>query len=173
MNAVTKGAIAAGAAAVLLTSGLGTLAYWSSSTTVAGGTLSSGHLSLDVQNPVWTDQSGSIAVPFDPAVDSIVPGDVIVYTADALVSGEGRNLEATLTADTADIGGDLAPFVDVTFSVDAIVTSTLDYDLGSIDGDRTLPVRIVFTFDSATPFEEGMDADLNLGDFELTLTQNP
>jgi alternate signal-mediated exported protein len=173
MNAVTKGAIAAGAAAVLLTSGLGTLAYWSSSATVAEGTISSGHLALDVQNATWTDVTGAVAEPFDPAVDTIVPGDVIRYTAEAVVTGEGRNLEATLTADTADIGGDLLPYLTVDFLVDDTLTTELSYDLGPIEEYRMLPVQLVFTFDPETPYGEGMDADLNLGDFEFTLTQNP
>ncbi|MFB2582306.1 alternate-type signal peptide domain-containing protein [Herbiconiux sp. P15] len=173
MNAVTKGAIAAGAAVVLLTSGLGTLAFWSSSASVADGTLSSGYLSLSVQNPLWYDISEGDAQPFDPAVDTIVPGDVILYTADAVVAGEGRNLEATLLADTADLGGDLLPYIDVSMSVDDIVTSELSYDLGPIEEDRALPIELVFTFDPDTPSGEGMDADLNLTDFELTLVQNP
>ena len=173
MNAVTKGAIAAGAAVVLLTSGLGTLAYWSASAPVAGGTLSSGYLSLNVLDGVWLDVTDGGAVPFDPAVDKIVPGDVISYTAEAVVAGEGSNLEATLLADTADIGGDLVPYVTVALTVDDIETPLLSYDLGAIDGVESYPVEVLFSFDSSTPLQEGMDADLNLGDFEFTLVQNP
>ena len=41
MNRTTKGAIAAGAAAVLLLGGAGSLAYWSDCQDAAGGTINS------------------------------------------------------------------------------------------------------------------------------------
>ena len=174
MNKVIKGAVAAGAATVLLVGGAGTFAFWSDQATVAGGTLTSGFLSLDVTNATWTDITHTAPGPFDPATDTIVPGDVIRYTANAVVDGDGKNLEATLEADTSGIGGDLAPFIDITFTVGGVSSPTpeLSYDLGPVSGSETYPIVMVFTFDPNATFADGMNSDLNLADFELTLTQN-
>ena len=173
MNTIAKGAIAAGAAVVLLTGGLGSYALWSDQAQVAGGTIRSGYLALSVQEATWSDVTTGTPLPFDPATDQIVPGDVIRYTANAVVDGAGKNLEATLLADTADIGGDLLPYLDVTMTVDSITTSDLSYDLGAIDGAEAYPIQLDFSFDAGTSFNEGMYAAVNLDDFELTLVQNP
>jgi alternate signal-mediated exported protein len=172
MNKLAKGAIAAGAATVLLVGGAGTLAFWSDQAPVAGGTLTSGFLSLDVADATWTDITGALSTTFDPTVDKIVPGDVIQYTAHAIVSGEGKNLEASLFADTASISGDLLPYVDVTFTVDGVTSGTLAHDLGAIGAAVTHDVTLVFTFDPDAELQEGMNAELDLDAFDLTLAQN-
>ena len=46
MKKSTKGAVAAGAAAVLLLGGAGTLAFWNADGTAEGGTLTAGTLEL-------------------------------------------------------------------------------------------------------------------------------
>lgn len=171
MNRVAKGAVAAGAAAVLLSGGAGTFALWSDQATIAGGTITSGFLSLDVTGAAWSDITTGAPSAFDPAFDEIVPGDVIQYTANAVVDGDGKNLEATLLADTADIGGDLLPYLEISFMVDTVITDTLTYDLGHVDGTTVHPIVLTFTFDEETPFTEGMDSQLNLNDFELALEQ--
>jgi alternate signal-mediated exported protein len=46
MNSTTKGSLAAVVAALLLTGGAGTLAYWNDTENVPGGPISSGQLDL-------------------------------------------------------------------------------------------------------------------------------
>ena len=70
MNKTTKGAIAAAAAGALLLGGIGSLAYWTDSDPVGGGTFTAGSLSLtplstcDTWNLDTAEPGGS---PFDPA----------------------------------------------------------------------------------------------------------
>ena len=60
MNRSTKGAIAAGAAAVLLMGGAGSLAFWTADGDVDGGTVTAGTLSLtDLEcDTTWTEGPG-------------------------------------------------------------------------------------------------------------------
>ncbi|MFB2555346.1 alternate-type signal peptide domain-containing protein [Herbiconiux liangxiaofengii] len=171
MNRVAKGAVAAGAAAVLLAGGAGTFALWSDQATVAGGTITAGHLSLDITGGQWSDISSGTPTTFDPEFDEIVPGDVVQYTATAVVEGDGKNLQAQLVADTADIGGDLAPYLEITLGVDTTFTQSLTYDLGHVDGTTLHPVVLTFEFPESTPLTEGMGTTLSLNDFELALEQ--
>lgn len=48
MNKATKGAVAAGAAGILLLGGAGTFALWEDNASITGGTVSTGHLDLAV-----------------------------------------------------------------------------------------------------------------------------
>ena len=61
MKKSTKGAVAVAAAAVLLTGGAGTLAYWSDSVDLPGGSISSGSLSLGTPDcgSGWTLDGGA------------------------------------------------------------------------------------------------------------------
>jgi alternate signal-mediated exported protein len=103
MKKSTKGAIAAGGAAVLLLGGAGSLAYWTSSANVAGGNISSGHLSIDdttagtCANAAWKIDSAETpaGATFDPATQKLVPGDTITKVCSFKVSAVGTHLRAT------------------------------------------------------------------------------
>jgi len=103
MKKTTKGALAAGAAAVLLLGGAGSLAFWTDSGSVSGGTITTGEMSIS--NPDcgdgWTLDSGeaTAGAAFDPTADLLVPGDVITETCTTTFTGTGEHLRATLTAD--------------------------------------------------------------------------
>ena len=96
MKKVTKATIAAVAAGALLLGGAGTIALWQQSETVDAGTVNTGHLALTVDNNgVWTDISdGGAGVPFDPATEQIVPGDVVAYTQTVQIDAEGKLTQA-------------------------------------------------------------------------------
>ena len=77
MKKITKGAIALGAAALLLAGGAGTMAAWSDEASLGGGEVTAGHLRItEAAAGAWTWADGET---FDPATDLIVPGDVVEY----------------------------------------------------------------------------------------------
>ncbi|AMY22093.1 alternate-type signal peptide domain-containing protein [Rhodococcoides fascians] len=199
MNKATKGAIAAGAAAVLLLGGLGSLAVWNDSETLGGGTITSGDLSLAlVPNSVaWFDASedvnGGVDLPIaDIANFRIVPGDVVAYTAQFDIEAEGNNLTANLTADTSSvIAGTLPNSQQLADAINTSVTAS-----GAVSGplpttgdgaavisapnsaaeNQRLTVRVEFTFDVTTGDAPGTGTDaqnqnINLANFTLDLTQ--
>lgn len=98
MKKSTKGAIAAGAAAVLLMGGAGTLAFWTATDNVDAGSLTAGNLSLDLDScDGWVYSADS------SAVTKIVPGDVVENTCNGTITGEGDNLVATVAIDDATV----------------------------------------------------------------------
>lgn len=101
MKKTTKGALAASAAAVLLLGGAGSLAYWTSSTTADGGSLTSGSISLsDVTcDASWT-YGGSDAGPSVP-VTAIVPGDEVQKACTGTLTMVGDHIAATVAIDPA------------------------------------------------------------------------
>ncbi|NRG41028.1 alternate-type signal peptide domain-containing protein [Rathayibacter sp. VKM Ac-2835] len=176
MKKTTKGAIAAGAAAVLLLGGAGTLAFWSDSEPIDAGAIESGNLTLEVAPGTWADETPGTTTGalFDPATDLIVPGDVITYTTAATVSGIGKNLEATFSAVLPPESGTLAPYVATVLTVDGETDGGDSLVFDFEDGDtQTFPVVVTFTFDPATAGLDGQDSTLDLASFQLLLAQTP
>jgi alternate signal-mediated exported protein len=103
MKKTTKGAIAAGGAAVLLLGGAGSLAYWTTGQSVAGGSISSGHLSLDDTTAgtcaaaAWKLDSAETpaGATFNPATMKLVPGDSITKTCTFKINVAGTHLRAS------------------------------------------------------------------------------
>lgn len=176
MNKASKGLLAASAAGVLLLGGAGSLAYWSDAAEVGGGTLNAGQLQLDDTTSggcaaaTWTldtaeDPAGAA---FDPATDTLVPGDVLSKHCTFTIAAVGTHLRADLTASGGAASGDLAPALVTsgTFTVGgATVTSITDADNGA-----TLDATVQVTFDPAS----GNDTQLqsaSLSDFTVGLAQ--
>ncbi len=93
MNKLTKGSIAAGAAGLLLLGGLGSIAFWTASADLEGGTVTSGTLSLgdpDCSAPWAYEGAGG-------PVTLIVPGDTITKDCTFTINATGDNLAANLT----------------------------------------------------------------------------
>ena len=108
MRKSSKGALAASAAALLLLGGLGTHATWSSGSTLQGGKINTGALSLSSTcDTNWVygvlDKTGTFVK--DRSVASadlgslfLIPGDVLQKTCSFTVHVEGTHLvEANLT----------------------------------------------------------------------------
>jgi len=162
MNRTTKGALAAGVAAVLLTGGAGTLAYWSDTETVAGTPITSGELKLGTPacgagwrldgNVVFTNQL-------------IVPGDVLskVCTIDLIATGEhlGADLGVSTAAFAATnaLTGQLVPAATFTVAGANRTHITEVDDTGTAEITATLTV----TFDgpAATNASQALTATLN------------
>lgn len=106
MKKSTKGALAAGGAAVLLMGGAGTLAFWNDTAAVQGTSVEAGHLKL--VNPTCTawKVSNTNATTTDlVAATRLVPGDTIsrscTYTTEAI----GNNLKATVAVSSPTLTG--------------------------------------------------------------------
>lgn len=168
MNKSTKGAVAAGAAAVLLLGGAGTLAYWNAEGDIAGGSIESGELKLTAADTgSWTLNSAPVA---DISAVLVVPGDELEYTGTWTIVATGDNLQADLTVTNPTSSGGLAPFVTVTpaFTVDAAtVTSITDAN----DGD-TLAATVDVDFPFGGAVDNASQAQtLDLTGVSVTLTQ--
>jgi alternate signal-mediated exported protein len=102
MNKAMKGAIAAGAAGILLLGGVGTFALWQDEQNIDAGTISTGKLSMTAAPGTWKDsETGSEFGTNDISAFDIVPGDSLTYTTTVTVKAEGENLKAQLIAPTA------------------------------------------------------------------------
>jgi alternate signal-mediated exported protein len=138
-----KAAIAAAAGGVLLLGGAGSLAYWSSTQDVPGGTINSGSLALST--PSCGDWSLDALEQLPTAYadgDPLVPGDVLTKTCTFTITATGNHLRATLgVTDTNftpvnDLSADLTAEADFTIlssSIPAEITEANDGDVVSAD----------------------------------------
>jgi len=166
MKKTTKGALAAGAAAVLLAGGLGTFATWTSQGDDTGGaSVQTGRLTVEqvADSASWTWQTpGRAGQAFDPATDTLAPGDSVRFTADYVLDIEGSNLQAQLIAASGTTG-----------SLPAGLTWTADpgneiRDLTE-DDDGTYTVGGTLAFDPAAT--GSMDQSVQVDDLTVTVTQ--
>jgi alternate signal-mediated exported protein len=101
MKKSTKGALAAGAAAALLLGGAGSLAYWTDDSTVAGGALTSGSMTLtDITCGDWAYGGADAGTPATP-VTAIVPGDEVVKRCTGTLTLVGDHIAATVATSSA------------------------------------------------------------------------
>ncbi|AMY17929.1 MULTISPECIES: alternate-type signal peptide domain-containing protein [Nocardiaceae] len=179
MNRTTKGALAAGAAGVLLLGGAGSFALWSDSEGVQGGTITAGDLDIaPVSQGVWTDVSpGSVSTagPVDPATFRMVPGDVLEYRASYRVTADGENLRAVLTADPNSVTrtGELTEAnTPVTVTSTYNGTPLAGNQITEADNGRVVDVVARVTFVTTTPNQVGTNDSVNLSGFRINLQQS-
>lgn len=166
MNKTTKGSLAAGAAAVLLLGGAGSLAFWTDDASINGGTITSGDLTLDAgvcEDWTYVSDGTTAADRAGQLVELFVPGDVITNTCTFVVGATGDNLEAAIAATDAEFtaggtsltlepettyaidGDDARDFVDgdLITSLDdgATITATIEVEIpfGTADGSGVTP----------------------------------
>ena len=178
MNKSTKGALAAGAAGVLLLGGAGSLAYWNATGDADGGAITSGTLTLTdgTCDPAWSYAAGSAVG--DP-VSLVVPGDSVTKTCTFTVGATGDHLSATLSAPstltyttTGNTGASLSLTAAATYKVDGVATTTVT---SANDGD-TITADFVVTF----PYGDATAVNINdtqhltatLDAMTVTLTQD-
>ena len=179
MKKATKGAIAAGAAAVLLLGGLGSFALWSDEEPVSGGTINSGELNFASVpgSGNWTETSVAPAADLgaDPAGFPIVPGDVLEYSTEYLVNWAGDNLRASITADFTGVTGDAALTAALATQVSvnggALLPNGSAVPLPLTASPQTITVEVTITFDAATAELVAQNESVNLNAFTLTLDQ--
>ena len=141
MKKSTKGALAAGVAAVLLLGGAGTLAFWNDTDTLDGGTIESGSLTLsDVDcADTWTEGA-------DADVQLLVPGDTVTKACTGDLTLTGDHIEATVTLDDASVAAAEAAFNDA--APDAVDGDAVDIT-ASLTGGGTVsesgPISVTIT----------------------------
>ncbi|MFL6157648.1 MAG: alternate-type signal peptide domain-containing protein [Marmoricola sp.] len=176
MNKTSKGALAAVAGAVLLLGGAGSLAYWSDSANVAGGAVTSGKLTLTdttsgtCASAAWTiDAAESPAgVAFNPATDTLVPGDVITKHCTYTIGAVGTHLRATVAASGGAASGALAPAL--TTSGAFTVAGSPVTSITSANNGNTLDATISVTFNPASDNTTQVQT-ATLSSFVVTLAQ--
>lgn len=180
MKKVTKATIAAAAAGVLLVGGAGTVALWQAQDNVSAGTVSTGHLTLSTGDAgVWTDNSVIASpTPFDPATETIVPGDTLQFNQKLTIDAEGKNIQGALTVGTLGaVPAALQDHVTVVLDVDASAPGLSE--LGNVlsfagTGVYEVPVSITVTFAKGTAGstpDTTMDEAIDLTQLALTLDQ--
>ncbi|GAA3527470.1 hypothetical protein AFL01nite_03580 [Aeromicrobium flavum] len=146
MKKSTKGAVAAGASAVLLLGGAGSLAYWNANGSIAGGSISSGTLTLTPKNVgTWTLNGTTVT-----GTPTIVPGDELVYTGSYTIGATGNNIRGNLTV----TGGTGTPWagstMTSTFKLDTTTITTATPITAAQNGkDVSAEIRIDFPFGSS------------------------
>lgn len=173
MNRTTKGAIAAGAAAVLLLGGAGSLAYWTDTDAVDGDTFTAGSMSLEPLNGcnVWNlDTAEPGGQPFVPGTDRLVPGDVVTKLCTFTVDAVGTHLRATVEAVAGTDSGDLLTSGPLTVGSTLAIGVTPVTEITEANDGDTLTVAVTVTFDSASDNGSQTDSAV-LDDIDIDTTQ--
>lgn len=190
MNKATKGAMAAGAAALLLLGGAGSLALWSDSESVDGGAINTGTLDISSAAGTWQDVSVP-GVPVDISDISLfrmVPGDTVEYTTEMTVTVIGNNLSADVEFDPTFVpvfteGPDagilaarnitrVAPTAaNFTVDVDAFRegTTTPVTTITDADDNLVIDVTVSIAFDAID--QVGINTTASFEDFDVTVQQ--
>ena len=180
MQKKTKAAIAAGAGAILLLGGAGSLAYWNDSSSTTGGSISSGKLSLDdcANGGTWTDVNKATTIA-DIEAFRIVPGDSLSFTCNTAVNATGDNLTATLTANIGQVSGNAEllaalgnPKVTATANGAPLPSGGAGVQITPKTGSQPIVVTVAITFDPATTGTVGQNQSVNLAATTLELKQN-
>lgn len=180
MNSTTKGALAAGAAAVLLLGGAGSLAFWSATDSVDAGSFSSGKLTLKAVgcDAGWTYANGTSA---GAAVNLVVPGDSITKNCTFTIGATGDHLSALPTVPST-VGYTVTSTPTpttlnlTTAATYTVGTTTIDNTTpitSSSDG-KTLTAKIVVTMPYGSTTINANDTQLvtsKLNTIPVTLTQ--
>lgn len=180
MNKATKGAIAAGAAGILLLGGAGTFALWEDTDSIDPASISTGVLTLGLGTGSWYDATaGSPGDIANIATFNIVPGDTITYTTTATITAQGDNLDGEFkiektafqtAAETA------APYLNVTVSSNAAsvpglaVNGTTGTITFAAAGTYNVDVVITVVFENVNG-AVGQNANIDLTALALKLEQ--
>lgn len=169
MKKNTKGAIALGAAALLLAGGAGTYAAWSSDASLDGGSVQTGHLKITevAGESGWTWATPGVDGEFTPGTgedsDSLAPGDSIRFEGKYNLEIKGSNLKAELVAEDPATGTLPA---GLTWEADETDELT---GLDETDNGEEVTVGGTLTFaDDATG---SMDQTIDISGLTVTLKQ--
>lgn len=175
MKKTTKGALAAGSAAVLLMGGAGTLAYWTDSVTAEGTDIASGHLKLLLDDCTgWTLDDGAAY-----GSQLLVPGDVLTQDCDYTLDIAGDHLR-TVDFDVtlpSDVTGDQALIDEIEVSTDVELNGVDQADAVDVavaNGDSvTVSIAVTWPYgveDNDSNILTGLQASLD--DLTVVVTQN-
>lgn len=185
MRNITKGAIAAGAATILLLGGAGTFMEWNQEDTIGGDSaINSGLLTLDTTAAGNWTLNGAAA---DISAIEIVPGDVLQFVQPVVINAEGDNIEGVLSlvdgsitaadanAASEELAAALTSGATFNFAEASVGLTGPDTDGGfSFDGEGTytadLVVNLDFGFDSVNGLE-AQNGSVNLEGIQVAVTQ--
>ncbi|UVE96627.1 alternate-type signal peptide domain-containing protein [Dietzia sp. B32] len=180
MKKTTKGALAAGAAAVLLAGGAGTYAAWTASVTAPNATtIDAGHLKITQTGTGawhWGTATGDVLT----TGQTIVPGDTVVYVANYALDIKGTNLTAaatltgTATATDADAPVPAGLADELTVTSAQTVSGGADLaDLDETDTGETITVATTVVFDPNITVgnQAGMDGKVSISNVGVVLKQ--
>ncbi|RNL64145.1 alternate-type signal peptide domain-containing protein [Nocardioides marmoriginsengisoli] len=169
MKKSTKGALAAAAAGTLLLGGAGSLAYWSTSATVTGTDVATGHLALLTPNcGAWQLDSGENAPLTYADGDPLVPGDALTRVCTYVIDASGNHLRATVSAAAPTLPAPLADAFTVS-AVDLQVNNVAATEFTELNDGQTLQVTVKATFNSSVT--DHMDLNAVLGDVTVNVNQ--
>jgi alternate signal-mediated exported protein len=178
MNKATKGALAAAAAGSLMLGGAGSLAYWTGTQDVTGGSIGSGKLTLsapDCSTSVpngthdWQYDGGST---FTIATSKIVPGDTITKVCNMTLTLVGDHVGATLALAPATITADPANTLDTELAPTATFkVGGATYAPITAPGVYTVQATVSVTFDGAAATNGSQNVAAALNNMTLTATQ--
>ncbi|KQV76726.1 hypothetical protein ASC61_17915 [Aeromicrobium sp. Root344] len=182
MKKSTKGALAAAAAGTLLLGGAGSLAFWSDSDIIGGGTINAGHISITeavpgtcASTPFSFDAGGTGAnTPgahdYVPGTSHIVPGDKLTKVCTFTVNASGDHLTANLVATGGAGTGTLS--TKTTTSADFTVGGNAQTVLTEADDTKTLIATITVDFPYGVSSDNSsQDGALNVSAYTIALTQ--
>lgn len=172
MQKTTKGAIAAGAAALLLAAGAGTYATWQATAPeTSGAQVTTGHLRVTQVDgsAEWTWATPGIEGEFDPANDTLAPGDAIRFTGQYTLDIEGSNLDAALIATTGATGSGETEALPAGLSWTPDAGNNLT-GLNETDDDGRV-VTVGGTLEFAGSATGAMDQTISINNITVTLTQ--
>jgi alternate signal-mediated exported protein len=151
--------------------GAGTLAYWTGTGTVTGGSISSG--TLDLANPScgsWALDAAGGPTTFDPATDAIVPGDTLTRTCTFDIVAVGNHLAADLSIGTPTYTGSNSLTSGLSASAVFTVGGASVTQITSADNGAVLSATVSVVFDPASDnTTQNLTAVLN--DVTVTATQ--
>jgi alternate signal-mediated exported protein len=161
MNRNTKGALAAGAAVVVLLGGAGSFALWRDDATNSPGNLSTGQLKLTAEGTsAWKDvsENGIIGgTSVNPASDYLVPRDTWEYTATYSALATGKNMKAQVTVNPGTAG--------------ALPTGVTITPTATVDGNAATSGTAV-TITPGTPKTVVVKVKVDFADVTGTTSQN-
>lgn len=180
MNKATKGAIAAGAAGILLLGGASTFALWEDSGSVDPASISTGVLTMGLGAGAWNDATAGTTGPIANIANfDIVPGDTITYTVPVTITAEGDNLKGEFKIEKAAFEAaaeTAAPYLNVTVASNAasVPGLTVNGTTGVISfataTTYTVNVTVTVEFENVSGVV-GQNADIDLTALALKLEQ--
>lgn len=156
-----KGTVAAAAGVAVLLGGAGTFALWNAEGAIGTASTATGSLTATFGDTVWTDDTPGAenAIP-DIGTFVMVPGDVVVGTADVDVTAVGENLRIDTGLDYAD--GTLPDDVDVS----VVLTDGADAEVTRLSGSNAgtthdLTATVTLRFDESATGSMSQEVNLN------------
>ncbi|MCI4656334.1 alternate-type signal peptide domain-containing protein [Cryobacterium zhongshanensis] len=187
MNKLLKGSIAGAVGVALLLGGGGTLALWNNSAVAAGGSVTSGVLTIASTGAAAWKNISADAVPAAAAISDItaykiVPGDKLELTQTVTINATGNNLTALLTYDPLTIvttnPAGAALKSALTYTMDATggsnvsrVTGTNTFAVTPSTSTSTVTVKFTVELPSTTTGAVAQAGTINLSALGFSLTQ--